>query len=126
MSLRDEFITKEDALTLYKMFGNNAERLSVSMFENLLYNLPSEDVVPREPEVGYKLPMPELVNLLISSNKLAALQEAGVQQNGDWYNKALKDYLKKKFQDNHPLYKGTQDYYYNFEELALEELNGYK
>ena len=41
MSLRDEFITKEDALTLYKMFGNNAERLSVSMFENLLYNLPS-------------------------------------------------------------------------------------
>lgn len=126
MSLRDEFITKEAALTLYKMFGTNATRLSVPMFEILLCDLPSEDVVPREPEIEYRLPMSELVNLLISSNKLAALQEAGVQQNGDWYRKALKDYLKRKFKDNHPLHKGAEDCYYNFEELALEELNGYK
>ena len=41
--MKNEYITKENALNLYKMFGNNSERLSVSMFKVLLDNLPSED-----------------------------------------------------------------------------------
>ena len=65
--MENEYITKENALNLYKMFGNNSERLSVSMFKVLLDNLPSEDVVLRseleEEQEFYKISKDELVEL---------------------------------------------------------------
>lgn len=127
--MENEYITKENALNLYKMFGNNSERLSVSMFKVLLDNLPSEDVVLRseleEEQEFYKISRDELVELLSESNKLAALTHGGVE-NWNQYETSLHTYLTNRFVDNHPLYAGPSCYYYDFEEMANEQLEAYE
>lgn len=75
--------------------------------------------------VEFKITKEDLLNLLARSNKLAALENGGVNHWG-WYDDAVNDYLRDKFADNHPNYEGPHNYYYDFEEIAGEELNGYE
>ena len=76
-------------------------------------------------KVEFKIAKEDLLNLLARSNKLAALERFGVD-NWQGYDDAINDYLYDKFADNHSNYEGPHNYYYDFEEIAGEELNGYE
>ena len=76
-------------------------------------------------QVEFKITKEDLLNLLARSNKLAALERYGVEYWSE-YEDACDYYLRDKFADNHSNYEGPHNYYYDFEEIAGEELNGYE
>lgn len=76
-------------------------------------------------ETDYKISKEDLITLLARSNKLAALEKFGVDRWRSYYE-AISNYLCDKFADNHSNYEGPYNCYYDFEEIAGEELNGYE